>query len=279
MRIVLPWVVGVSLLASPLAYMIYFSRHFPASFLDFFAGDFWGKAYQQSHHWFIGVLMGFVLVATVIASVFPALLEKPKQGDRPGLFFHLGMMVLATALFMLGDHFFALDAWIHPGYVFVFQPVRIGGLFLFFMLGIYCERSGWFSVEGYSPRALPWGGVAFGSGVLYLLFKLTFPEMKLTSLALHGANALLFNVFCYSAIVFLFAVCKRRMNRRSPCLKHFTDNSYGSYYVHAFFAFGVAYALTGIHLSVYLKFSVTDGIGHCALLGHLSADAKGVLTD
>ncbi|SCX84678.1 acyltransferase family protein [Desulfoluna spongiiphila] len=257
MRIALPWVVGVLVLAPPLAYMIYFSRQIPVSYLDFFTHDFWGKAYQQAHYWFIGVLMGFVLVTTALASAFPSLVKKPGQQKAPGPLFHVGFVALASLIFLGASLAFPLDSWIHPGYVFVFQPVRIGGLFLFFLLGIYCEQSGWFTPGGYEPKALPWGVLALISGALYLYMKLIFPEPKLTTLLLKATNAALFNIFCYTCIIWLLALCKTCFNQTGPLRKHFSDNSYGSYYVHQFFVFGVSYGLTKVQLPVFLKFSLT----------------------
>ncbi len=172
-RIALPWVMGVFLMVPPLAYMIYFSRSIPLPYLDFLTGDFLGKAYQQAHYWFLGVLLGFIIVVTVISKLFPALLKKPDNGKVPGLFFHTGFIVLTTLFFLGADQFFSLDAWIHPGYVFVFQPVRIAGLFVWFLLGIYCEQNRWFTDTGYNPKELPWTLVSLTFGILYLAWKLT----------------------------------------------------------------------------------------------------------
>ncbi|MCP4118236.1 MAG: acyltransferase [Desulfobacteraceae bacterium] len=259
-RIAIPWVMGVLLLAPPLAYMIYFSRSIPVSFLDFWAGDFWGKAYQQAHYWFLGVLLGFVAVVAMVARLFPTLLEKPEKGRMPGVLFHTGFIALTTVLFLAADQFFRLDAWIHPGYVFVFQPVRIAGLFLYFLLGIYCEQNRWFTNGGYNPKALPWTLVCLASGTLYLAWKLIFPEPKLTTLMLQGINSILFNTFCLSSIMSLLAICKSRMNMTGPFLKHFSANSYGSYYVHQFFIFGTAYGLTKSDLPLFLKFLLTMAV-------------------
>lgn len=255
-RLLIPWVIGVIFLAPPIAYLIYFTRGIPVSYLDFLSGDFIGKAYQQAHYWFLGVLAGFILIFTFMVKLFPALLEKKPNRGCVGTQFHIGFILVTTALYLTADQFYPLDAWIHPGYVFVFQPVRICNLFGYFLLGTYYERKGWFLSDGYKHRTIQWAFVSFISGVFYILMKSAFPEPELTTILLQGMNALLFNVFCYSTVIFLLAFSKQRLNKTGYWVKNLSDSSYGCYYVHQWFVLGAAYFLTSTHLSLAVKFSL-----------------------
>lgn len=256
-RIALPWVAGVFLFAPPLTYMIYFSRQIPVSFMNFLRNDFFGKAYQQAHYWFIGVLLAFVIIAVAAAFIIPKLTKKNNDNKKPGFLFHILLISLATCAFTITNQFYPLNAWIHPGFIFVFQPIRLFGLFMFFCLGIYAEKNSWFTEKGYTPNSYVWLITAFVSGTAYILFKIKCPQSRSAEILFQGINALLFNIFCYSSIIFAAAFTRSKLNFTNRFLKLFSNNSYGSYYVHQFFIFSFAYILTKTRLQVGIKFFIT----------------------
>ena len=250
-RIGLPWIFGVLLLAPPTAYMIYFSRGVPVSLGQFWAGDYWGAAFQQSVYWFLGILLlQFVLLGLFYATS-DRLRQLTRRTQQPSWVLFVVFAMLMTLGFLTMNQFYPADTWTHV-YIFMFQPLRLPLYFGYFILGLLAYQRGWFTADGFKPG---WGWVALMvvSGVLYLGYRLTIPTPMQTTLPLMAGNAILVNVFCLSGLMGGIAIFQRIVNGDGWFWASQARNSYGIYYVHPLFLYPLAYLFVSINLSVFLK--------------------------
>ncbi|GAB4429897.1 MAG: acyltransferase family protein [Anaerolineae bacterium] len=250
-RIGLPWIFGALLLAPPTAYMIYFSRGAPVTLAQFWAGDFWGVAYQQSVYWFLGILfLQFALLALAYAAS-ERLRGLNRSAASPSWLFFTGFAALMTLAFLGMNQLYPPDTWTHV-YLFVFQPLRLPLYFGYFILGLMAYQRGWFTEEGYTPG---WGWVALFvvSGVLYLSYRFTIPTIMQTTLPLQAGNAILFNVYCLAGLMAGIAIFRRAVNGNGWFWASQARNSYGIYYVHPLILYPLAYLFVPLQLSVFVK--------------------------
>ena len=252
-RIGIPWVLGVLLLAPPQTYITYLSRGVPVSLAQFWRADFWGDIYQQSVYWFLGVLF-FLFVAAAIVYGFGGRFRSIRQKvSMPSWTLFAAFAALMTAAFLVLNLTFPLDSWLKLGYVLVIQPERLPLFFGYFALGVYTYRKGWFTSVGYKPELRTWGLAFVLSGALYLGHRLTPPAPGSGLLGWVMANATLFNVFCLSSLLAGMAVFEGRARRSSPLWNSLAANSYGIYYVHPMIMYPLALILMGASLSPFVK--------------------------
>ena len=248
-RVGIPWVLGVLFLAPPTAYIIYWSRGVPKSLWEFWTNDFWSpQMFQQSVYWFLGILMLlFALLAWVyqISPRLRAAVPRPSQMAWRAL----GVFgALVTALFLLVNLAFPIDAWSH-NYLFVYQPVRAPLYLGYFSLGVYAYLHGWFTAEGFNPHGGPWGAAALLTGLGYLACRMT-PG---TGPMLFVATSVLFNAFCLSALMASVALFQRSVNGAGRFWHSQAANSYGIYYVHPLILYPLACLLVNVALPVGIK--------------------------
>jgi hypothetical protein len=201
---------GVLFLAPLTTYMIYFSRHVPMGYLQFWATDFWGKMYQQSVSWFLGILLflfvGLGLVYTWSARLRAAAPRISIPSRQPFVVF--GAIIIAGFLAM--NLFFPIDNWSHI-YLFVFQPVRVPLYIGYFVLGIYAQQRGWFAPDGFNPELGPWAGMCLMSGLGYLACRWTDAAAPLLTVG----TAILFNIFCLSSLIAGVTFFRQKVNSTS----------------------------------------------------------------
>ena len=250
-RIGLPWIFGALFLAPLITYMIYFSRGVPMSFLDFWRTDFWGPLYQQSVYWFLGVLL---LMFVVLAWVYEwgDRLRGPQRLIRPTSKVFAAFIALTAAGFLVISLSFGPDAWWH-NYFLVYQPVRVPLYIGYFVLGIYADRRGWFTAEGYKPELGPWGWGCVLSGLAYLAYRWGVANTPETTLPVKVGTALLFNTFCFTALIAGVALFQQKVNGAGVVWSSLTANSYGIYYVHPLILYPLAYVFVGISLPLPIK--------------------------
>lgn len=258
-RVGLPWLFGVLVLAPPTAYLIYFSRNVPVSLAQFWANDFWGPLFQQSVYWFLGMLLfEFALMAALYA-VSGRFRGWEKKVVVPAWWLLVGFWAVMTACYLLMNQFYGIDDWSHI-YVLMGQPVRTPLYFGYFMLGVFAGQNGWFTAAGYRPG---WGWVALFvvSGVVYLGYRFTIPSPTYTTLPLQLGNAALFNLFCLAGLLAGAALFQRYGNGSGSFWSSQARNSYAIYYIHPVFLYPLAYLFVPIALSVYLKAVIVIALG------------------
>jgi glucans biosynthesis protein C len=248
-RIGIPWIFGALFLAPLITYMIYFSRHIPMSYLQFWATDFWGKMYQQSVYWFLGILM-FLFIGLGFAfsqsDRLRASTRRVSTSARKPLAVFATIMALA---FLAINLFFHIDNWSHI-YLLVFQPVRIPLYIGYFILGLYAERHSWFMTDGFNPELGPWAATCFLTGLGYLACRWTSAAPNALLII---ATAILFNVFCLSSLVAGILFFRQKVNSADAVWQSLAANSYGIYYVHPLILYPLAYVFVGISLPLIVK--------------------------
>lgn len=252
-RIGLPWILGALFLAPPIAYMIYFTRHIPMGYLQFWATDFWGPLYQQSVYWFLGVLFTMFLVLSLVYARSDRWPTPLQRIDLPSSRLFVVFAGLTTAGFLVMSLYFSPDTWSHIYYLLVFQPVRVPLYIGYFVLGLYAYRRGWFTVAGYRPSLGPWAAGWLLSGLTYLSLKLAVPAALQVAVSVKVGTALLFNAFCLSSLMAGAAFFQQRVDSAGPFWRSLAANAYGIYYVHPLILYPLAYALVPLALPLGLK--------------------------
>jgi hypothetical protein len=253
-RVGAPWLVGALFLAPPTAYMIYYTRAVPVSFLQFWASDFWTVAYQQSVYWFLGVLFFFFIILGLVHNVSGQLQAAKPQVSMPtwGLFISF-WVIMSLGMFLINQSF-PIDTWYTQAYILVFQPLRVPLYIGYFGLGIYAYLSGWFSAEGYKPRLLPWAGLWLMSGLLYLGNRLfVMPTSPEPTLVIQMAHAVLFNALCLSSLMVGVALFQQKVSGSNPFSSSLSANSYGIYYTHPLILYPVAYLFVSVSMPLFAK--------------------------
>jgi hypothetical protein len=252
-RIGLPWIFGVLLLAPPTAYMIYFSRNVPVTFIQFWSTDFWGLMYQQSVYWFLGILFLMFSILSLAYTLSSHVRMLKRKTTVPSWKLFVTFAVLTTTGFLFMNLFFSLDTWTHAGYIFTFQPLRVPLYIGYFILGMYAYQSAWFTADGYKPRLMHWMPMFIASGLLYLGYRFTIPPAAQTTVILKAGNAILFNTFCTSSLMVGVAFFQQYVNGSGAFWKSQARNSYGIYYVHPLFLYPLAFIFVQIPLPIFLK--------------------------
>jgi len=252
-RIGLPWIFGVLLLAPPTAYLIYFSRNVPVTFLQFWRNDFWGPMYQQSVYWYLGILfLLFSALSLVYASSSRVRVLKQKA-TAPSWRLFVTFAGLTTAGFLFVNLFFPLDTWTNVGYILTLQPLRVPLYVGYFLLGMYAYRNAWFTADGYNPSLDHWMPVFIASGLLYVVYRFTIPTAVQTTIILKAGNAILFNAFCLSSLMVGVAYFQQYFNGAGAFWRSQAQNSYGIYYLHPLFLYPLALIFVQVSLPIFLK--------------------------
>ena len=253
-RVGAPWLVGALFLAPPTAYMIYYTRAVPMSFLQFWASDFWTVAYQQSVYWFLGVLFFFFIILGLAYNVSGRLQAAKRQVSMPTWKLFISFWAITSLGMFLMNKFFPIDTWYTQAYILVFQPLRLPLYIGYFGLGIYGYLSGWFSAEGYKPRLLPWAVLWLISGLLYLVNRMfVMPANPEPTLVVQMAHAILFNAFCLSSLLAGAALFQQKVNKSTPFWSSLSANAYGIYYIHPLILYPLAYFFVSVSLPLFVK--------------------------
>jgi len=253
-RIGIPWVFGVLVLAPPTGYMIYYSRHAPMSLWTFWQTDAWGKAYQQSVYWYLGVLLAlFAVTAALFAASrrFAAWTPSVRAPTwRQGALFILAVSAVSAAIATRCD----LDLWSN-NYLFAYQPVRIPNYVGYFFLGIFAYQSGWFTEAGFQPRLGLWVPLGSISGLAYLMWRLS-PQAATPTIEFKTVAILLFNLFCLTSLFAMMALFRRYFASDRPFWRYQARNSYGVYYLHPLILYPLALLFAPLSLSIFLKAAI-----------------------
>lgn len=253
-RVGAPWLFGALFLAPPTAYMIYYTRKVPVSFLQFWASDFWTVAYQQSVYWFLGMLFFFFIILGLVYNVSGRLQAAKRHMSMPTWGLFISYWVIMSLGMLLMNQFFPIDTWYTQAYILVFQPLRMPLYIGYFGLGIYAYLNGWFSTEGYQPRLLPCVGLWLISGLLYLGNRsLVMPTTPEPTLVIQMGHALLLNAFCLSSLMVGAALFQQKVSGSNSFWSSLSVNSYGIYYIHPLILYPLAYFFVSVSMPLFVK--------------------------
>lgn len=256
LRIVLPWLGGVVLIAPLIAYSAIFSRtEAPPNYFFFWLYDFSGAYYQQAHFWFLEVLAAFFLLFTTAHSYRPEYFKQQLPGTQPSIVFFTVFALIAAVTFFIANLFFWVDAWVRIDILFVIQPVRIGLYLCYFLLGIYAWRQSWFSGKGYSPDLIKWSIPAILLLFFFLLYRVNFTLSPEISPLYKAGHALLFSLFSLTATFTLIAFFQRFADSDAYVWRRLSANSYIIYFIHQCVVIPLAYIVKDIQFNVWVKYA------------------------
>jgi surface polysaccharide O-acyltransferase-like enzyme len=252
-RLGIPWVVGVVLLAPLVTYMTYVSRGIDRSYLDFWLTDFWGPMFQQSVYWFLGVLLALFVLLAWAWEANPRLAAWAPAPSRPGPWFFPAFIGLTAGGAILFSPFAGLDDWVPFGWLFVTQPARLGFYAGYLVLGLVAERRGWLTLDGYRPDVATWVAAVVATGLAYLAYRLTGNQTAVPERVL---AAVLFSAFCLAALMAGLAVFGRWGSWTGRAWRALAANSFGIYYVHPLILYPLAWVLVGVPIPALAKATI-----------------------
>ncbi len=249
-RIGIPWVFGVLVLAPLVTYLIPFTRGMEISFLQFWTNDFWGVFYQQSVYWFLGILLLLFGILAALYRYEPRLSDVERSNAAPTPSFLWTFWGLTSVWFFVATLVMPADTWQNAARVFVFQPARLllyGG---YFALGIYADRRGWLRPGGYLPDLGQWAPAMLISGAAYLGLRIIWQDGNLLFLV---AQAALFNTFCLTATFAALSFFQQVSNGSSAVWDSLSRNAYAIYYLHPLVLYPAAYLALSVDAPPFVE--------------------------
>jgi surface polysaccharide O-acyltransferase-like enzyme len=254
-RIGLPWVAGVVLLAPPTAYIMLYSRGVDVGLFEFWRGPYWDVFYQQSVYWFLGVLFLLFVVTAGIAALpvgrrwLDREVDLCSDGSRRKRYLALGVFWVATALaFFLVHQRVALDTWHNWNYLLMIQPNRLPLYIGYYFLGLYAGRGRWLHREWLRderawPRLATWSAVALVTLTGYLANRILIPAEARTDALVQLTTAILFTATVMAALLFSLALARVVLDHLSPRWARLARASYWIYFLHPLVLYPLVMAL------------------------------------
>ena len=259
MRVGLPWILGVALIAPFLAYASYLKYGIgPVTAWGFITNWFFGPFYQQGHYWFLGILFFFLLVYAIFCKNSGEVANTVKKGKFSHSALIAALWAVSAVSYYLAAYFIkpAVE-WVNIGYVLYFQHARIVGYAGFFALGIYGWRSGWFSEGGWTPNPALWGIAGVISSALLLRWKF-FIESGLGAGANMILDAVLYNSTMIAMTFFFVGLFVKKRPPFEKAVKILSPHSYPIYWLHQIALTPFAYFLKPYGVNVILKWAACN---------------------
>jgi surface polysaccharide O-acyltransferase-like enzyme len=254
-RIFIPWVLGIVLLAPPTAFSYPYSRNMPVDLYSFWTHYFWTDAFQHSVYWFLALLFWLFVALTIIWKCVPALRNVTRTPAQAPLWLFPAVVGVSASCFFIALQFFPLDYW-YVSYLLSFRPERLVQLVVFFILGMWAWKYGWFTQEGYRPRKRVWLPLFVLTMVIYLPVRLGFVASPIPLWQKQIILACAFTTYSIASLMGLCAVFSTWVNGKSAFWRSASKNSYGIYYLHAPIVYWLAYAFIPLAWSTYVKSTV-----------------------
>ncbi|MCB1275272.1 acyltransferase family protein [Prosthecobacter sp.] len=284
LRIGVPWVLGVVLVTPPVDYLILLAAKSPTGWFEFCTSEYWRLHYHQGPYWFLGVLLVFFLVFSLVWQGSHWLRTPPERISIPSR----KQLAAFWALMTLG--MFAVQLlWVPKtpfhifGNVVAVMPSRIHLYSGYFIMGLVAWRNRWFSSAGYNPRLIPWVAVLVVSMALYSASRALSTDARSLevlarvlhlnegSTALHATarmsvliklmNVSLFNAMSLSALLASCALFKRHFNSTGPIQRSLAANSFGIYFIHAAVLYPIGYLFLDVQMPLMVKFTIVTSLG------------------
>jgi len=261
-RLGIPFLLGTTVLAPLAAFIAYLPRGTRVNyFFYWFLRFFRPNEFSQYHFWFLGVLLLFFLVLSLIFLIVGDKISsiKTKPGN-PSLLFFMVFIAITTGMYFVMNLFYPAEAFTQ-WYVLQFQTVIFLIYAAYFIFGIYAYTRNWF-IDGYKPRIIPWT-IAYAISIsMYLstiLYMNTVSDRD--TMVMKLVNDLCNNVSILSALFMLLAISRKYLNGDVPVLKVISKSSYSTYLIHFLVVFIVIYASRDIPLPLFPRFLTQIVIG------------------
>jgi glucan biosynthesis protein C len=251
-RIIIPWALGVLILAPARGYMHSLSRNLYPSYLNYWAHYFFGKEYQthgQAQFYFLGMLTLFYAVLSVVYLIHRPIGNASNKPTKPSSLFFI-LFGLATGLiFFVGN--LVIDETMWPKIaIFDVPGTRFIPYMCYFFLGVFASKQEWFTPSGYNPsrrRWLPMAALSFFILLISLNKKLIPGEVGMAFYALS------YFFFCIAAVFSLIAFFQKRIDFISGLLASLSANSYAIFFIHYFIILWIILALRELQWNPFGK--------------------------
>ena len=251
-RIVIPWALGVLVLAPAIGYVHSVSRNHYPPYLSYWVHYFFGKEYQahgQVHFYFLGMLTLFYLALSVAYRIHKPLGNIDNKPITPSRGFFILFGLATGIIFFCGNLVIDEGLWLKIG-VFDIPATRFIPYMGYFFLGVFAYKQQWFTASGYTPKLKGWDLMCVISFILFTTFlnKRIMPER--TRMLFY---ALSYFFFCLTAIFSLLAFFKKRVDFTTRRLSSLSANSYAIYFIHYLIVVLIILAFRGIQWSAFIK--------------------------
>jgi hypothetical protein len=255
-RLGIPFLLGVTVLAPLSRFMAYRSQGNRTNYLYYWFSEFFkSQNFTQYHFWFLGVLLLFFSILCLAYLIFREKISSVeiKAGKLSSLFVFF-FITITTGLYFVVNLFFSADFFTRL-YVLQFQTVVFPIYAAYFTLGIFAYKKDWFK-GGYKPRILPWTITYIISLIIYIP-TLIYVSQNLSAhniVFLKLINDIANNLSIFSALFMLLALFQKYLNGDQSYLMKISRSSYSTYLIHFSVVCVVAYVSINISLPLLLKF-------------------------
>jgi glucan biosynthesis protein C len=251
-RIIIPWALGVLILAPARGYMYSLSRNLYPSYLGYWAHYFFGKEYQthgQAQFYFLGMLTLFYAVLSVVYLIRRPIGNVSNKPTKPSSLFFI-LFGLGTGLIFFGGNL-VIDETLWPKIaIFDVPGTRFIPYMCYFFLGVFASKQQWFTPSGYNPSRIRWIPMCALSFFIFL----TFLNKKLIPGEIGMAcSALSYFFFCMMAVFALLAFFQKRIGFTSGLLASLSANSYAIFFIHYFVILWIILALRELQWNPFVK--------------------------
>jgi glucan biosynthesis protein C len=251
-RIIIPWALGVLILAPNRGYMYSLSRNLYPSYLGYWAHYFFGKEYQthgQAQFYFLGMLTLFYAVLSVVYLIHRPIGDVSNQPTKPSSLSFI-LFGLGTGLIFFGGNL-VIGETIWPKIaIFDVPGTRFIPYMCYFFFGVLAYKQQWFTPSGYNPsrkRWLPMCALSFFIFLIFLNKKLIPGEVGM------ACYALSYFFFCLTAVFSLLAFFQNRIGFTSGLLASLSANSYAIFFIHYFVILWIILALRELQWNPFVK--------------------------
>ncbi|HXX34241.1 MAG TPA: acyltransferase [Thermodesulfobacteriota bacterium] len=255
-RIIIPWALGVLILAPARAYMHSLSRHLYPSYLCYWGHYFFGKEYQthgQAQFYFLGMLTLFYAVLSVVYIIRRRIGNISNKPTKPSSLFFV-IFGLATGLIFFGGNLVIGEAIWPKIAIFDVPGSRFIPYMAYFFLGVFAYKRQWFTPSGYNPALKRWLPICLPMCPLSFFLFLIFLDKKLMPGEIGMAcYSLSYFFFCMTAVFSLLAFFQKRIDFTSGLLASLSANSYAIFFIHYSVILWIILALRELQWNPFVK--------------------------
>lgn len=243
-RLGLPWLVGIMILAPELAYLSFISHGGSHDISTFYWVTYWYDAFTQGQYWFLSVLLVLTLGLALAKQLRHSCLKHKPAGPVPPLVmgaFYVTLSVALEAAYLLGG-----NHWFNVAYLLTFRLDYAVLAVFFFLGGVYAEKHRWFSPRGYMPELL-WFYTFIIVFVVYCI-NIVFSIVTDSSII-----SVMIAALSLSGTLGLIAAFKQWGNSNGPKAMELAGLSYAFYFVSEPFAQNTAFFLNPLDVPAIVK--------------------------
>jgi len=252
-RLGIPYVVGFLLIVPVMKNIAITSWGYEVG--DWYLGSLKPENVSPLHFWFIGVLLIFFSILSLIYVIFRNRFESFRIHPQKFPVTYTVLFIAAVSVIYFVLSLFFNGAYFVNLYVIYFQAVMILIYAAYFLLGIYAYKNDWFK-EGYKPAIIPWA-VSYAVSIgIYVLLNINTNRIfaGIGNTLTNAVVSIVLNVSIYSALMVLLALFQKYANVDSRLLRGISGCSYTIYMVHYVIVYALIYFTRDIPVIQVLRY-------------------------